>query len=308
MELASSPMVQEHSSEETTKSQENPLTSFARKVSGPRFGRRTQSNPDLYEVYSTAAPPVPMIPQRFITEQLHDTMHQQITRAGPSHMEYAMNDQPSRKADEEESPPTVLSPPSSSSGTEYAEARQVRFSRVPRGTARVVNLHKSQSEHHLPLHLQQSVSGASGTDEKPLPALPSNPTRRRVTFAPIKEKAEEEGEDDVVSEAKGLCYWAGRFTAKSDSLRNEALLPASQLAHGDVVRHNRVLRYLRDSCATREAEESLAAFVQAWRGGWTGGVAEPCHATLQLVEAPKPLPPGAWVAKKGLMERVFRRK
>lgn len=118
-------------------------------------------------------------------------------------------------------------------------------------------------------------------------------------------------EEDIslVKEGQELRYWAGRFTSANDQMRNDALTsPDAQFAHDDRVRQNRVLQMLQDKCVTRAAEESLASFVSAWRGGWTGGVAEACQINMEVV--PKLVTPVVADAekKKGLMKKVFGRK
>ncbi|KAL9004614.1 MAG: hypothetical protein Q9188_002581 [Gyalolechia gomerana] len=109
----------------------------------------------------------------------------------------------------------------------------------------------------------------------------------------------------LVNEAQNLLYWAGRFTANNDRLRNDALNSSvTYWAHHDAARHNEVLQYLQGKCTTMEAEKSLAAFVGAWRGGWSGGVAEVCRATVDVVPRQLPTPE----KQKGLMGKVFGRK
>ncbi|KAL8723728.1 MAG: hypothetical protein Q9225_000023 [Loekoesia sp. 1 TL-2023] len=141
------------------------------------------------------------------------------------------------------------------------------------------------------------------------------------TLAPLQPQAainpthgnNDEEDITLVKEPQDLRYWAGRFTSANDSMRNDALTsPDTHFAHDDRERQNRVLQMLQDKCVTREAEESLASFVSAWRGGWTGGVGEICCTTVEV--APKVAPKVATPVvpevekKKGLMEKVFGRK
>lgn len=122
----------------------------------------------------------------------------------------------------------------------------------------------------------------------------------------VPEPYENATEDSkLVSEAQDLRYWAGRFTANNDRLRNEGLNGSIyHWARQETVRHNKVLDYLQGMCTTMEAEESLAAFVRAWRGGWSGGLTETCKTTIEVV--PKQLP--AAEKKKGVMGKMFGKK
>ncbi|KAL8944006.1 MAG: hypothetical protein Q9216_000715 [Gyalolechia sp. 2 TL-2023] len=109
----------------------------------------------------------------------------------------------------------------------------------------------------------------------------------------------------LVYEAQDLRYWAGRFTANNDRLRNDTLdASVTCWAHQDAARHNKVLQYLQDKCTSKEAEESLAALVRAWRGGWNGGVSEACQTKGNVAPRQPPTPE----KKKGLMGKVFGRK
>ncbi|KAI4159394.1 MAG: hypothetical protein L6R39_000372 [Caloplaca ligustica] len=138
----------------------------------------------------------------------------------------------------------------------------------------------------------------------------TSPAPQPTVTAPANKDEEEVKEDkSEVKDAQDLRYWAGRFSNRNDRLRNEALSsPGFQWVHNDSIRHDRVLTFLQGRCTTRAAEESLAAFVRAWKNGWSGGVQERCaagfnvvprHAAPVVAEEPK---------KKGLMGKVFGRK
>ncbi|KAL8760050.1 MAG: hypothetical protein Q9184_003445 [Pyrenodesmia sp. 2 TL-2023] len=89
-------------------------------------------------------------------------------------------------------------------------------------------------------------------------------------FAGVDEEEEEEEEDEdptLVSQDEGLIYWAGRFSGMNDHLRNES----RALAQNEAARHKRAIELLQAKCTTRAAEESLARFVAASQGGWSGG-------------------------------------
>ncbi|KAL8945170.1 MAG: hypothetical protein Q9211_000322 [Gyalolechia sp. 1 TL-2023] len=113
----------------------------------------------------------------------------------------------------------------------------------------------------------------------------------------------------LVNEAQDLLYWAGRFSANNDRLRNDALNSSvTYWARDDAARHNEVLHYLQGKCTTMDAEKSLAAFVGAWRQGWSGGVAEACRATVDVVPRQLQMPVEGGEKKKGLIGKVFGRK
>lgn len=116
-------------------------------------------------------------------------------------------------------------------------------------------------------------------------------------FADVEEEEEDEEEDEdptLVSQDEGLNYWAGRFSGMNDHLRNES----RAMAQNEAARHKRAIELLQAKCTTRAAEESLARFVAASQGGWSGGprgggAVVPRHAE----PAPEPKKKGGLMGK-----------
>ncbi|KAL8929411.1 MAG: hypothetical protein Q9172_000462 [Xanthocarpia lactea] len=117
---------------------------------------------------------------------------------------------------------------------------------------------------------------SSGTAESPAACSPTAP--QLVGGAAPANGGNDDDEVDLtlIRGAQDLRFWAGRYTAASDRVRNDALISpeAARYGHNDDQRQRAVLRYLGEKCADDEARESLDAFVRAWAHGWSGGVAE----------------------------------
>ncbi|KAL8774529.1 MAG: hypothetical protein Q9209_000902 [Squamulea sp. 1 TL-2023] len=141
-------------------------------------------------------------------------------------------------------------------------------------------------------------------------AAPSSTAPQSIRGAAQANNRSDDDEVDLtlIGSAQDLRFWAGRYTAVSDRLRNDALVSpeAARYAHNDEQRQRVALQYLAEKCASPEARESLDAFVKTWAHGWTGGVAE---AFLNV--APGSIPPAAVVEEKkksGFMGKVFGRR
>ncbi|KAL8738829.1 MAG: hypothetical protein Q9181_000433 [Wetmoreana brouardii] len=105
-----------------------------------------------------------------------------------------------------------------------------------------------------------------------------------------------------------LIFWAGRFSAASDKLLNEALVSSkARWAYDERLRQNAVIKRLRETCIDNAAEQSLARFVSAWRGGWTGKVSEPCKVDKDILPEVVRCPVVVEEPKKkgGFMSKVF---
>ncbi|KAI4098353.1 MAG: hypothetical protein LQ339_006504 [Xanthoria mediterranea] len=197
------------------------------------------------------------------------------------------------------------------------------------------------NEHHLPKNrnetLPPSTSGNSFTDYRAAAvnfparrgslaaatrssnwnaagsaAVPSS-TAPRVVVSVTTDKSNNDGDEvdlTLIRGAQDLRFWAGRYTATSDRVRNDALIPseAAMYAHNDELRQRVVLQFLSEKCGDDEARESLNTFVRAWAHGWSGGVA---GAFLGVApEAVVPAMPVTEEKKKGggFMGKVFGRR
>ncbi|KAL8790777.1 MAG: hypothetical protein Q9213_000401 [Squamulea squamosa] len=208
-----------------------------------------------------------------------------------------------------------------------------------RGVNRALGIQPSTSEYHLPIlrndKLPPSIPDNSYMEHRATPitfpvrkasraaathafsskAVESAAARSSTTPQSIRgaAPANNHSDDDevdltLIRSAQDLCFWAGRYTAVSDGLRNGALLSpeAAGYAHNDEQRQRVALQHLAEKCADEEARESLDAFVRAWAHGWTGGVAE-----AFLGVAPESIVPAAVVEEKkksSFMGKVFGRR
>lgn len=121
----------------------------------------------------------------------------------------------------------------------------------------------------------------------------------------IPESLADDTEDiTLVSKTQDLRYWAGRCSAINDRFRNEGQASIYHWGRQDAVRHDKVVEELQSKCTTMEAEESLAAFVRAWRGGWSGGMKEACRAAVEMVPKQPPTPE----KKLARMGKMFGKK
>ncbi|KAL8706317.1 MAG: hypothetical protein Q9201_000636 [Fulgogasparrea decipioides] len=180
-------------------------------------------------------------------------------------------------------------------------------------------------EHEVTAGVQSSPSTSGGNFTSPARAHDGNESPMTtysspvpVRFAPLPAPKRVmpgievlyEDEDDLtfIRGDRNLIFWAGRFSAASDKLLNEALVSSNaRWARDERLRQNAVIRRLRETCIDNAAEQSLARFVNAWRGGWTGKVSEPCKVDQGIlpevvrrpvvVEEPK--------KKGGFMSKVF---
>lgn len=153
---------------------------------------------------------------------------------------------------------------------------------------------------------KSSSSNAAGSA-----AVPSS-TAPRVVVSVTTDKSNNDGDEvdpTLIRGAQDLRFWAGRYTAMSDRVRNDALIPseAAMYAHNDELRQRAVLQFLGEKCGDDEARESLNTFVRAWAHGWSGGVA---GAFLGVApEAVVPAMPVTEEKKKGgFMGKVFGRR
>ncbi|CAL8581378.1 hypothetical protein XPA_007076 [Xanthoria parietina] len=208
------------------------------------------------------------------------------------------------------------------------------------GIYRSLGIQPPANEHHLPKNrnetLPPSTSGNTFTDYRaaavdfPLrrgslaaatrssnsnavgsAAVPSS-TAPRVVVSVTTDKSDNDGNEvdpRLIRGAQDLRFWAGRYTAMSDRVRNDALIPseAAMYAHNDELRQRAVLQFLSEKCGDDEARESLDTFVRAWAHGWSGGVA---GAFLGVApEAVVPAMPVTEEKKKGgFMGKVFGRR
>ena len=212
---------------------------------------------------------------------------------------------------------------------------------LERGGSRTLGIQPSASEYHLPMNrneeLLPSITGNSSTERiatqvnfpprkaslaaatrnayantaGSAAAAPYSTPPRMVAEVATAEKDNGDNEVDLtlIRGAQDLRFWAGRYTAVSDRVRNDAQISyeAAKYAHNDEQRQRIVLQYLYEKCANDETRESLDAFVRAWAHGWTGGVAggflgmvpEPPKARTSVTEDKK---------KSGFMGRVFGRR
>ncbi|KAL8895923.1 MAG: hypothetical protein Q9192_003370 [Flavoplaca navasiana] len=211
---------------------------------------------------------------------------------------------------------------------------------LERGGSRTFGIQPSASEYHLPMNrneeLLPSITDNSSTERiathvnfPPRKAslaaatrnayantarsavVPCSTPPRMVAEVATAEKDNGNNEVDLtlIRGAQDLRFWAGRYTAVSDRVRNDAQISheAAINAHNDEQRQRMVLQYLYEKCANDETRESLDAFVRAWAHGWTGGVAggflgmvpEPPKARTSVTEDKK---------KSGFMGKVFGRR
>ncbi|KAL8849666.1 MAG: hypothetical protein Q9221_005356 [Calogaya cf. arnoldii] len=111
----------------------------------------------------------------------------------------------------------------------------------------------------------------------------------------------------VIRGAQDRRFWAGRYTATSDRIRNDLVTSPTdaRYANSDEQHQRSVLQYLDAKCADEEARESLNAFVRAWKQGWTRGTAD-----AFLGVAPDPVVPARLSMteekkKGGFMGKMF---
>ncbi|KAL8729932.1 MAG: hypothetical protein Q9166_004377 [cf. Caloplaca sp. 2 TL-2023] len=157
------------------------------------------------------------------------------------------------------------------------------------------------------------TSQASSSNMAAPVAAPSNTAPQAVDHAVPGNSDDEDKDIDLtlIRGAQDLRFWAGRYTAMSDHVRNDALVSpeAASYAHYDQKRQRVVLQYLKEKCANEEARESLNAFVRAWAHGWTGGVGEAFLGVAPVAVTPAIAAPAVEEKKKGgFMGKVFGRK
>ncbi|KAL8658501.1 MAG: hypothetical protein Q9226_000954 [Calogaya cf. arnoldii] len=114
----------------------------------------------------------------------------------------------------------------------------------------------------------------------------------------------------VIKGAQDRRFWAGRYTAMSDRIRNDPVISPTDAsyANSDEQHQRFVLDHLRAQCADEQATESLNAFVRAWAQGWTRGT-----AGAFLGVAPEPVVPARLSVteekkKNGFIGKVFGRR
>ncbi|KAL8993610.1 MAG: hypothetical protein Q9169_006213 [Polycauliona sp. 2 TL-2023] len=283
---------------------------------GPRYGPRTE----LHAAYTSPSHevqlPVPPLPQQPIVDRT-STGYESQSRGPP------------RPVTQSSRIPRSIS-----------NAADLPFDR---GTNRSLGIQASTSEYHLPTNRDEvlplpvrkdsyseyraahvsfpprkaSLAAATGNPKSIASGsagAPSSTPARVVAFATTVDSRIGDESDEVdltlIRGAQDLRFRAGRYTAVSDCVRNDASISAeaARYAHSDEQRQRIVLQYLSEKCADEETRESLNAFVRAWAHGWTGGV-----AGAFLGVAPQPVvsarTSGTEERKKGgLMGKMFGRR
>lgn len=289
----------------------NVAMSLQRYPLGPRYGSTTELNAAYaaHEVH----PPIPPLPQQLIA---HGTS---TGNGGQSRGLPRFATQGSRI-------------PRSTSN-----AADLQFEQ---GINRSLGIQPSASEHHLPMNRnetlppstfgnsfpehraahvnfpprQASLAAATKNSSSHVAgsaAAPSSTAPQVVAGATIDNSNEGDEVDlTLIRGAQDLRFWAGRYTAVSDRVRNDALISseATRYAHNDEQRQRVVLQYLGEKCADEAARESLNAFVRAWAHGWTGGVAGAFLGVVPKAVVPARTSVTEEKKKGGFMGKVFGRR
>ncbi|KAL8715039.1 MAG: hypothetical protein Q9220_000996 [cf. Caloplaca sp. 1 TL-2023] len=172
---------------------------------------------------------------------------------------------------------------------------------------------KGQVDGSHPLHDSSEQQGAV---EEVVPNSADDPKILATDDSPLPDHGHSIDEDQAyrhlteVRHPQNFRYWAGRFTTRSDRMRNEALHNESSTpsgwAHHDRERQIRVLESLLMDCVTEEAKRSLDQFAKAQSADWMVGVLERFQG--QLIR--DGVVSGGVMEKKkgGFIGKVFGRK